>query len=261
MAFVDVNADVGESFGRWMLGDDVALIPLITSANVACGFHAGDPPTLRRSCALAAEHGVSLGAQVSYRDLAGFGRRFIDVDPDDLRDDVLYQLGALQAFARAAGTEVSYLKPHGALYHAVISHQEQAAAVVAAVQQSDSPLAVLGAPGSALLVAAHAAGLRAVPEAFVDRAYTADGGLVPRSRPGAVITDPELIADQVRRLLTEQSVRAEDGTIVPVLAESICVHGDTPGAVQIAGLVRAAVEATGTSIKPFSSSIRDRAEK
>jgi 5-oxoprolinase (ATP-hydrolysing) subunit A len=251
VAFVDLNADLGESFGRWTLGDDAALIPLITSANIACGFHAGDPPTLRRSCALAAEHAVAVGAQVSYRDLAGFGRRFIDVDPDDLRDDVLYQLGALQAFARAAGTEVSYLKPHGALYHAVISHREQAAAVVAAVQQSDAPLAVLGAPGSALLLAAQAAGLRAVPEAFADRAYTADGGLVPRSRPGAVITDPEAIAEQVRRLLTEHSVLAADGTVVPVLAESICVHGDTPGAVRIADVVRAAVEATGTSVEAF----------
>jgi 5-oxoprolinase (ATP-hydrolysing) subunit A len=254
MPFVDLNADVGESFGRWTLGDDVALIEIVTSANIACGFHAGDPPTLRRSCHLAAARAVSVGAQVSYRDLAGFGRRFIDVAADDLRDDVLYQLGALQAFARAAGTRISYLKPHGALYHAVVSHQEQAAAVVAAVREYDPRLAVLGAPGSALLAAATDAGLRAVPEAFADRAYTAGGGLVPRSRPGAVITDLDRIAEQVRRLVTGQGVVAEDGSVVPVAAESICVHGDTPGAVRIAGVVRAAIEAAGASVRPFARS-------
>jgi UPF0271 protein len=257
VAFVDLNADLGESFGRWTLGDDAALIQLISSANVACGFHAGDPPTLRRSCELAAQRQVSVGAQVSYRDLAGFGRRFIDVAPDDLRDDVLYQLGALDAFARAAGTQVGYLKPHGAMYHAVISHTEQAAAVVAAVVEHDRQLAVLGLPGSALLAAASAAGLRAVPEAFADRAYTAAGGLVPRSKPGAVITDPALIAEQVRRLMTGRGVLADDGTVVPVRAESICVHGDTPGAVRIAGAVRAAIEAAGGTVRSFVPSRAD----
>jgi UPF0271 protein len=249
---VDVNADLGESFGRWSLGDDAALIELISSANVACGFHAGDPPTLRRSCELAAARGVAVGAQVSYRDLAGFGRRFIDVTPDDLRDDVLYQLGALQAFARAAGTRVSYLKPHGAMYHAVVSHQEQAAAVVAAVAEHDRSLAVLGLPGSALLRCAVSAGLVAVPEAFADRRYTAAGGLVPRSKPGAVLTDPELIADQVRRLVIGPGVIADDGSVLPVKAESICVHGDTPGAVQIARTVRSVIEAAGWSVRPFT---------
>jgi UPF0271 protein len=249
---VDLNADLGESFGRWLLGDDTALIQVISSANVACGFHAGDPPTLRRSCELAAARGVAVGAQVSYRDLAGFGRRFIDVAPDDLRDDVLYQLGALDAFARAAGTRVSYLKPHGAMYHAVVAHREQAAAVVAAVAEHDPSLAVLGLPGSALLDCAQAAGLTAVPEAFADRRYTADGGLLPRSRPGAVITDPELIADQVRRLVTGPGVIADDETVVPVTAESICVHGDTPGAVQIARTVRSAIESAGLSVRPFT---------
>jgi 5-oxoprolinase (ATP-hydrolysing) subunit A len=249
---VDLNADLGESFGRWSLGDDAALIEVISSANVACGFHAGDPPTLRRSCELAAARGVAIGAQVSYRDLAGFGRRFIDVAPDDLRDDVLYQLGALQAFARAAGTRVGYLKPHGALYHAVVSHQEQAAAVVAAIVEYDPALAILGLPGSALLGYASAAGLTAVPEAFADRRYTVEGGLVPRSKPGALITDPELIADQVRRLVTGQGVRADDGAVVPVVAESICVHGDTPGAVQIAHTVRSAIEAAGFSVRSFT---------
>jgi UPF0271 protein len=257
--FVDLNADLGESFGRWTLGDDESLIELITSANVACGFHAGDPPTLRRSCELAAARGVSVGAQVSYRDLAGFGRRFVDVSPDDLRDDVLYQLGALEAFAKVAGTRIGYLKPHGALYHSVVSHPGQAAAVIAAVRQYDPGLAVLGPPGSILLAAATEAGLRAVPEAFADRRYTPEGGLVPRSQPGAVITDPDSIAEQVRRLVTGQGVVAVDGTVVPVTAESICVHGDTPGAVRIAQVVRAEIEAAGVTVRPFVPPfVRDR---
>ena len=253
MTYIDLNADLGESFGRWTLGDDAALTSVISSANVACGFHAGDPPTLRRSCELSAEHGVSVGAQVSYHDLAGFGRRFIDVSAADLRDDVLYQLGALRAFAIAAGTRISHLKPHGALYHAVVSHQEQASAVIAAVLEFDPGLAVLGLPGSALLAAATEAGLRAVPEAFADRRYTADGGLLSRSRPGSLLTEPEQIADQVRRLVTGEPVVADDGTAVPVTAESICVHGDTPGAVRIAQVVRATIEAAGVVIRPFAS--------
>jgi UPF0271 protein len=250
---MDLNADLGESFGRWTLGDDDSLLELISSANVACGFHAGDPPTLRRTCASAAARGVAIGAQVSYRDLAGFGRRFIDVAPDDLRDDVLYQLGALAAFAQAGGSRISYLKPHGALYHAVVGNQGQAQAVVAAVAEFDPSLAVLGLPGSALLAAAADAGLRAVPEAFADRAYTADGGLVPRSRSGAVLTDPHRIADQVRRFIHGPGVQAEDGSVVPVTAASICVHGDTAGAVEIARIVRAEIEASGATVRAFTA--------
>ncbi len=249
---VDLNADLGESFGHWVLGDDEALIEVISSANVACGFHAGDPATLRRSCELAAARGVAIGAQVSYRDLAGFGRRFIDVAPDDLRDDVRYQLGALQAFAKAAGTRVGYLKPHGALYNAAVSHQEQAAAVVAAVADHDADLAVLGLPGSALLDAAAKAGLRTVPEAFADRRYTATGELRSRRLEGAVITDPDAVADQVRRLVTGAGVVADDGSEVAVAAESICVHGDTPGAVELARRVRATIEAAGFEIRAFA---------
>ena len=177
----------------------------------------------------------------------------MDVAADDLRDDVLYQLGALQAFAHAAGTRISHLKPHGALYHAVVTHQEQAAAVVAAVAEYDSGLAVLGLPGSALLELAAAAGLRAVPEAFADRRYTADGGLLARSQPGSVLTDPAAVAEQVRRLVTEQAVLTADGTVRSVTAESICVHGDTPGAVRIAQQIRATIEQAGVSVRPFAS--------
>jgi UPF0271 protein len=252
---VDLNADLGESFGHWVLGDDAALVEVISSANVACGFHAGDPATLRRSCELAAARGVAIGAQVSYRDLAGFGRRFIDVAPSDLRDDVRYQLGALQAFARAAGTRVGYLKPHGALYNAVVTHEEQAAAVVAALTGPDAEsanLAVLGLPGSALLAAADAAGLRTVPEAFADRRYTGTGELLSRRQEGAVLTDPDAVAEQVRRLVTGQGVVADDGGEVGVAAESICVHGDTPGAVGLARRVRATIEAAGLEIRAFT---------
>ncbi|MDP9826422.1 LamB/YcsF family protein [Kineosporia succinea] len=253
MPVIDLNADLGESFGRWTLGDDAALIEVISSANVACGFHAGDPSVLRRSCELAADAGVAIGAQVAYRDLAGFGRRFIDVAPGELRDDVLYQLGALEAFARVAGSRVGYLKPHGALYHAVVANEGQAEALVDAVRTYDPTLAVLGLPGSLLLKHAAAVGLRAVPEAFADRQYTADGGLLDRSRPGAVLTDPARIADQVRRLVSGEGVVADDGTVVAVAAESICVHGDTPGAVEIARTVRSRITASGGSIQAFTN--------
>lgn len=248
---MDLNADLGESFGRWVLGDDEALLPQLTSANVACGFHAGDPTVLRRSCAGAAALGVRIGAQVSYRDLAGFGRRFMEVSHNELRDDVLYQLGALQAFARVAGARVRYLKPHGALYHAVVSNRGQAAAVIEAVSQFDPGIAVLGLPGSVLLQTAAAAGLRAVPEAFADRRYTADGGLVPRSQPDAVLTDPGQVRDQVLQLVTTGTVTAQTGQTVQVPAESLCLHGDTPSAAALAGLVRAAIEGAGCVVRPF----------
>jgi UPF0271 protein len=226
----------------------------VTSANVACGFHAGDPPTLRRVCALAAANGVAIGAQVSYRDLAGFGRRFVDVAPDELRDDVLYQLGALEAFARVAGSRVGYVKPHGALYHAAGHHQGQARAVVTAVAEYDPSLPIVGLPGSALLAAAAQAGVRGVREAFADRAYTPDGALVPRSRPDAVLTDPVAVAARVVRMVTAGEVVADDGTVVALggmRPESICLHGDTAGAVGLARAVREALAARGIGVQPF----------
>lgn len=249
---MDINSDVGESFGRWTLGDDTALMPLITSANVACGFHAGDAATLRRTCTLAAEHGVRVGAQVGYRDLAGFGRRFIDADPLELTADVIYQIGALQALARVSGTNVSYVKPHGALYNAVVHHREQAAAVVDAVLAVDPALPVLGLPGSAVLELAEARGLRAVREAFADRAYTPAGTLVSRRLPGAVLHDAAQVADRMVRLALEGVIAAIDGTDVAVAADSICVHGDSPGAVQMADRVRAALLERGVTINAFT---------
>lgn len=248
---VDLNSDLGESFGRWRLGDDQTMLGLVTSANVACGFHAGDPSTLRATCAGAAAAGVVIGAQVGYRDLAGFGRRFIDVEPATLTDDVLYQLGALDGFARVAGTSVRYVKPHGALYHAVVHHEAQAAAVVRAVCEYDERLAVLGLCGSALHRAARAGGLRTVCEAFADRAYTAEGTLVDRHREGAVLTDPEEVARRCLQMVTEGRVQAVDGTLVAVRPESVCVHGDSPGAVAMAAAVRRLLDRAGVPVRAF----------
>jgi UPF0271 protein len=249
---LDLNSDLGESFGRWVLGDDEAVLGLVTSANVACGFHAGDPTTLRRTCAAAAARGVVVGAQVGYRDLAGFGRRFIDVAPDELADDVVYQIGALDGMCLVAGTAVRYVKPHGALYNAIVHHEEQAAAVVAAVRDYSTDLPVLGLPGSAFLRAAEKAGLRAVPEFFVDRAYTREGTLVSRREAGAVLHDPDDVSARVLRLVTDGVVTAIDGSDVAVRAESACVHGDSPRAVDMARAVRSGLEKAGVVLEPFA---------
>jgi UPF0271 protein len=249
---VDLNADLGEGFGVWRLGDDDALLGVVTSANVACGFHAGDPTTMRRVCTRAVAAGVAIGAQVSYRDLAGFGRRFIDVEPAELADDVLYQLGALDGVARASGGRVRYVKPHGALYNAVVTHEAQAAAVVAAVRDSDPSLPVLGLPGSALFRAAEDAGLRTVAEGFADRGYTPEGTLVPRREPGALLHDPAAVAARAVRMAADGVVEAADGTLVPVEIASICVHGDTPGAVELARAVRTALGEAGLGPAPFA---------
>jgi UPF0271 protein len=252
MSTLDLNSDLGESFGRWELGDDQAMLALVTSANVACGFHAGDPTTLRRTCVGAAEHGVVVGAQVGYRDLAGFGRRFIDVAPNELADDVVYQIGALDGMCRVTGTAVRYVKPHGALYNAIVHHEEQAAAVVAAVRDYSAELPVLGLPGSAFLRAAEKAGLRTVREFFVDRGYTPSGTLVPRREPGAVLHDPDEVTARVLRLLDESVVTAIDGSDVAVEAESACVHGDSPGAVEMAQAVRDGLARAGVSVRAFA---------
>ena len=249
---IDLNADLGESYGIWTLGDDAAMLDVVTSANVACGFHGGDPSTLRRVCHAAADRGVSIGAQVSYPDLVGFGRRFIDIDPEELRDAVLYQLGALDGFAQVAGTGVKYIKPHGGLYHACTHHHEQAEAVVAAAHEFDPSMAVLGPPGSPLLAVADAMGMEPVAEAFADRAYLPDGRLVPRSEPDSVLTDPAAVAARAVALATERTLTAVDGSRVAVAARSICIHGDTPGAVAIARAVRAGLELAEVGVHPFA---------
>ncbi|KUP97344.1 LamB/YcsF family protein [Thermobifida cellulosilytica] len=249
---IDLNSDLGEGFGRWELGDDEALLSIVTSANVACGFHAGDPTVMRRVCARAADRGVAVGAQVGYRDLAGFGRRFIDVPPDELADDVVYQIGALDAFARIAGDRVRYVKPHGALYNAIVHHEGQARAVVEAVRSYDADLPVLGLPGSRWLELAEQAGLRVVREAFADRAYTPEGVLVPRRHPGAVLHDPDEIAERCLRIVHGEPIPAVDGTPVRITADSLCVHGDTPDAVRVAERVARRLADEGVRLAAFA---------
>ncbi|MEA3552070.1 5-oxoprolinase subunit PxpA [Pseudarthrobacter sp. C1] len=251
MASIDLNSDVGESFGHWTLGDDAAMFRSVTSANVACGFHAGDPSVIRRTCREATAAGVAIGAHVGYRDLAGFGRRFLDIQPNELADDVVYQIGALQALAATERAKVRYVKPHGGLYNAIIHHTAQAQAVVDAVKSVDPGLPIMGLPGSEVLRLAGEAGLRAVPEAFADRAYNPDGTLVSRSEPEAVLSDPAEVAEHVLRMATEGSVRTIDGSILKIRAESICVHGDSPGAVAMAAAVKSALGDAGVSIGSF----------
>jgi 5-oxoprolinase (ATP-hydrolysing) subunit A len=248
---VDLNADLGEGFGIWRLGDDDALLDVVTSANVACGFHAGDPLTMRRVCARAAERGVAIGAQVSYRDLAGFGRRRMDVEPEELAADVLYQIGALAAFARLAGDRVRYVKPHGALYHVVADDPRQADALARAVAGYDRQLPLLGLSGSALHRAADQHGVHFVAEAFADRSYRADGRLVARGEPDAVLHDPDTVATRSVEMIRSGTVQTIDGTPVPVRVESLCLHGDTAGALELAGRVRAALQAAGVTLAPF----------
>lgn len=236
---VDLNCDLGESYGAFAGGPDEALVEVITSANIACGAYAGDPSSMRRTCARAITHGVAIGAQVGYPDLLGFGRRFIDIAPQELVDSVVHQIGALAVFARVTGGRVTYVKPHGALYHAVIHHEAQARAVVRAVEEYGDGLVLLGAPDSELGRAAASSGIEFVVEGFADRRYGADGRLVPRSEPDALLTDPEEAMAQALRL-------ARDGI------RSICVHSDTPGAVEIARRVRAGLADAGHPLAPFT---------
>ncbi|OAR27713.1 hypothetical protein A8W25_03525 [Streptomyces sp. ERV7] len=249
---IDLNADLGEGFGRWRLTDDEQLLSVVTSANVACGFHAGDAATMRRVCALAAERGVRIGAQVSYRDLAGFGRRSMDVPPDELAAEVAYQIGALEVFARAAGSRVSYVKPHGALYNRVVHDEQQAAAVVEGIRLASTALPVLGLPGSRLLARAAKAGLPVVGEAFADRAYTSHATLVPRGQDGAVLTHPDTVVERSLALARTGTVTASTGESVEVRARSLCLHGDTPGAAALARRVRAELEGAGVRVEAFA---------
>ncbi len=249
---VDLNSDLGEGFGHWTLGDDDALLDVVTSANVACGFHASDASIMRQVCDRAVATGVAIGAQVGYRDLPGFGRRFIDIEPAALTADVIYQIGALDGFARIAGGRVQYVKPHGALYNAIVHHEEQAAAVVEAVTAYDRTLPVLGLPGSAWLRLADEGGLTVVSEAFADRAYTPLGTLVSRRQPGSVLHDGTEIARRCLAMATGDPIRDVEGGALTLDPASICVHGDTPGAVQIAGLVRDALSGAGVTLAAFA---------
>jgi UPF0271 protein len=248
---VDLNADVGESFGAWTLGQDPALFPHITSANVACGFHAGDPGVMRATVALAREHGVAVGAHPGFRDLAGFGRREIRVPPREVEDLVAYQIGALAGIAAAQGVRLQHVKVHGALYNMAAADAALADAIARATAAVDPSLVFLGLPGSQLLAAGERAGLRTAAEVFADRAYRADGSLLPRTESGAVIHDEDAVIERVLAMVRDRAVSAVDGTRVPLRVDTICVHGDTPGAARLAARIRAALEKAGVRVAAF----------
>lgn len=252
MAHIDLNSDLGESLGAWRMGDDEAMLGIVTSANVACGFHAGDAAGILRTLRAAAERGVSVGAHVAYPDLAGFGRRNMDVASADLRADVIYQIGALQGLARVAGTQVRYVKPHGALYNTIAHDERQAADVIEAIRAIDPGLALVALAGSPLVGWAQAADLRVVAEAFADRAYTPQGTLVSRRQSGAVLHGAPQVAARMLRLVQHGVVEAIDGTLTPIQADSICVHGDSPGAVDMARQVRQTLLEAGVELKAFA---------
>lgn len=240
---IDINCDLGESFGAWHMGDDDALLAVVSSANIACGFHAGDPDIMRRTVASAVEHQVAIGAHISLPDLQGFGRREMAVTPNEAYAMSIYQIGALHAFTRAAGTPMHHVKPHGALYNMAARDRALADAIARAVRDFNPSLWLFGLAGSALLDAGREAGLRVASEAFADRGYRDDGSLQPRREPGALITENDLAIAQAMAMAREGKVRAVDGSIVELQADTLCVHGDGPHAVSFARNLRAALEA------------------
>ena len=250
---IDLNADVGESFGAYKLGRDEDLIPLITSANIACGFHAGDPGVMRATVALAREHGVAVGAHPGFPDLVGFGRREINASPREVEDSVAYQIGALAGIAAAEGMRLQHVKAHGALYNMAVRNKPLADAIVRATAAVDRTLILLGLPGSELLDAAQRAGLRIAAEGFADRAYQREGALVPRTQPGAVVDDVETVVVRAVMMARERAVIAIDGSRVSIAIETICVHGDTPGAAALALRIRQALSATGIDVRSIGA--------
>lgn len=245
---IDLNADLAEGFGRWNFGTDEDLLAVVSSANVACGAHAGDPTVIRNAVATAARHAVTIGAHVGYPDLQGFGRRSMDIADRELMDLVVFQLSALSGIARLEGATVRYVKPHGALYNRVVTDEGQAAAVAQAIAAFDPGLAVLSLNGSALRRVARQHGLRVLDEAFADRAYLPSGELAPRSMPGAVVHDPDRVAERVLRMVLDDEVVAIDGTVIEVSVDSVCVHGDSPGAVELARHVAQALAREGVAL-------------
>lgn len=252
MSVIDLNSDLGESLGAWSMGDDAAMLDIVSSANVACGFHAGDPAGILATLRAAKARGVAVGAHVAYPDLLGFGRRNMDVASADLVADVIYQIGALQGLAQAAGTSIGYVKPHGALYNTIAHDSAQARDVIAAIRAVDANLALVALAGSPLVRWAQDAGLRVVAEAFADRAYTPQGTLVSRREKGAVLHDSALVAQRMLRLVRDGVIQAIDGSLARVQAQSICVHGDSPGAVEMARAVRMALESDGVVVRSFA---------
>jgi UPF0271 protein len=250
---VDLNADVGESVGPWPMGDDERLIPLVTSVNVACGAHAGDPLTIDRTVRAAVANGVAVGAHPGYPDLIGFGRRDLDMAPDELEASLVYQIGAVEAFARSAGTALGHVKPHGALYNLAAREPAVAATIARAVRRVSADLVLVGLAGSAMLAAAADAGLASAAEAFADRAYEADGTLRSRRLPGAVLASPEVAAAQALSIVRDRCVTSHDGQVLPVRADTICIHGDTAGAAAIAEAIRSTLANAGVTIAALGS--------
>ncbi|NWC64751.1 LamB/YcsF family protein [Cedecea sp. P7760] len=249
---IDLNSDLGESFGQWSMGDDAAILTLVSSANVACGFHAGSPAGILETLKAAKAQSVVVGAHVAYPDLVGFGRRNMDVASDELTADVIYQIGALQGLARAAGTEVRYVKPHGALYNTIAHHERQALAVIDAILAVDPQLPLVGLAGSPVLALAQQKGLKTIAEAFADRAYHADGSLVSRLEAGSVLHDAGQVAQRMLQLITQGGVDSIEGKFTPIQADSICVHGDSPGAIAMAAEIRKLLESQGIAIRAFA---------
>lgn len=250
---IDLNSDLGESFGAWTMGADAALMTVITSANVACGFHAGDPGVMRETVRLALAHGVAIGAHPGFPDLAGFGRREMHCSPQEVEDFVIYQVGALAAVAAAQGARLQHVKAHGALYNMACRDAALAAAVARATAAVDASLVLFGLPGSALLAEGRRLGLRVASEVFADRAYRPDGSLVSRAAEGAVLHDEALVVERAVRMACERTVVAVDGSVVPLEADTICVHGDTPGAAGLAAAIRRALERAGVRVAAFSA--------
>lgn len=254
MPTIDINSDLGESFGAWSMGDDAAMLDVVTSANVACGFHAGDPAGILRTLKAAAAKNVTIGAHVAYPDKVGFGRRNMDVASDELTADVIYQIGALQGLAKVAGTCVRYVKPHGALYNTIAHDRRQALAVIEAIRAIDANLILVALAGSSLIELARNEGLQCIAEAFADRAYTPQGTLVSRREPGAVLHDPKLVAQRMLRLVEDGTIEAIDGSLARIQADSICVHGDSPAAVEMARELRRVLEQANMTLQPFAGS-------
>ena len=252
MAAIDLNSDLGESYGAWRMGDDAAMLAVVSSANIACGFHAGDPAGIYRTVKAAAANGVVVGAHVSYPDRVGFGRRDLDATAEELIADVIYQIGAIKGIAAAAGTTVRYVKPHGALYNRIAYDAKQGQAVIDGIRAVDPALVLMGLANAPILDLARRSGLAVVAEAFADRAYTPKGELVSRREAGSVLHDERKIADRMVQLARTGTLEAIDGSTIRVEAQSICVHGDSPGAVAIAQEIRRRFEAEGIVIRSFA---------
>jgi UPF0271 protein len=246
---IDLNSDMGESFGAYRIGHDAGLMKSITSANVAAGFHAGDPSVLRETIRTAKAHGVAVGAHPGFPDLVGFGRRELNVTPKEAEDLVLYQVAAVAGVAAAEGVRIQHVKPHGALFNMAVTNAELAAAIARAIAAFDRGLLLFGLPGSEIVKAGRAAGLRTAAEVFADRAYEADGSLASRRKPGSVIHDPDTVVARAVDMIRSRSVVAVDGTVVPLEADTMCVHGDTPGSDDLAARIRAGLERAGMTVK------------